>query len=458
MNEITAVYKEEERGNSINSSEAEFAKISIDSCGHVFKWNGGFFRAIHVDMVEEVRTMFSCGMIQKLVEESLFPRSWITEYSISGYGMVIGHELIPNISYPFEWSFEMLKDAAITVLKTNFIARKYGYQTKDCHTYNICFYKTEPLFVDLGSFIRVDKNEEWASYQDFLRSYYYPLRIWSHGNSHIARKLLFSLSLLETMPHESYLLYKYPFMRGISHNLLRLAIASYFRFRNLIPSKLFSFERLIDKTSALSLKKDKSQWGDYHDTYYDANGEPLSNRRFDRIIELVKDHEICSVVELGGNQGLFSEMLTKSTPVQNVVCTDFDEMAVDYMYTNAKRKGLSFSTAIVDIMYPLMNYYESPPFIRFKSDAVFALAVSHHLILGNYLPVDLFLEIVAKYSRKYVFIEFMPLGLWDGKTAPPLPVWYTQDWFKASFEKVFKLNLIEKLDENRVLFFGEVTH
>jgi len=446
----------EKQGEVINVCDAVFTKVGVDSCGRVFKWKGRFFRAIYYDMVDEVRAMFSCGMIPKLVDERLFPRSWITDYAINGYGLVIEHKMITGVTYQFEWSFSMLKDAALTVIKTNMIARNYGYQTKDCHAYNICFDRTTPLFVDLGSFIRVKEKRGWASYQDFLRSYYYPLRLWSQGNSFIARKLLFCLSLTEYMPHESYLLYKYPVLRALNLNRLRQAVSVYYGLLNLIPYKYVGFERLLKKINALSLKKSETQWGAYHNDYYDEKLKPMPNRRFDRIIELIKDHAIFSVVELGGNQGIFSEMLLRSTPISEVICTDYDEKAVDVMYQNAKEKGLSLTSAVVDILYPLMNYYETPPYERFRSDAVLALAVTHHIVLGQNIQLDLFFEIVAKYSKKYVFIEYMPLGLYNGKTAPPLPPWYSQDWFKAAFEKFFKLHLVEQLEENRVLFFGEI--
>ena len=315
----------------------------------------------------------------------------------------------------------------------------------------------QPLFsVDLGSFVRVNEKRGWICYEDFLKSYYYPLRIWSGGNSFHARRALFSLSLSDEMPHCSYLLYKRPALRLLNLNRLREAIRHYFNLRGFIPYRFTDFSRLLRKINAISLKKSETLWGQYHNAYFDADGNPLPNRRFDRIIELIKSYDISSVVELGGNQGFFSEMLIRKTSVRNITCTDYDEKAVDVMYRNAKVKGLSLTPAVVDIMYPLMNYYDPPPYVRFRSDAVLALAVTHHLVLGQHLSIELFFEIVAKYSSKYVFIEFMPLGLWDGTAAPPLPSWYSQDWFRAAFEKFFNLNLIEQLDENRVLFLGEI--
>jgi hypothetical protein len=49
----------------------------------------------------------------------------------------------------------------------------------------------------------------------------------------------------------------------------------------------------------------------------------------------------------------------------------------------------------------------------------------------------------------------MPLGLWNGTAAPPLPAWYTKEWFKACLETRFKVLLEEQIEENRILFFCE---
>ncbi len=453
--EETALENEEIK-EKINVDDVEFFRVSVDPCGRVFKWKNRLFRAIYYDMVDEVRNMFSCGMIGELIDKRLFPNSWMTGFSIAGYGLVIEHEIINSVTYPFEWSFSMLKDAALTVLEINMTAVRYGYQTRDCHSYNICFDRTTPLFVDLGSFIRINEKKYWASYENFLRSYYYPLRIWSGGNTFLARKILFSLGLTDEMPHESYLLYKYPIVRTISLDILRQIVSHYFILRDRIPYKFMSFKKLKRKINSISLRESETKWGEYHKAYYDAAGNPVMNPRFSRIIDLIGSHNISSVIELGGNQGIFSEMLLKSSPVRKIICTDYDGKAVDAMYRNARDKVLSLTPAVIDIMYPLMNYYEAPPYERLKAEAVLALAVTHHIVLGQKLAIELFFEIVARYSKKFVFIEFMPLGLWDGKTAPPLPSWYNQDWFRAAFEKYFTVHLIEKLEENRVLFMGEL--
>ena len=93
-----------------------------------------------------------------------------------------------------------------------------------------------------------------------------------------------------------------------------------------------------------------------------------------------------------------------------------------------------------------------------RSDLVVSLAVTHHLILtGNYSLATIF-ERLSLFSNKYVMVEFMPLGLWslDHKIEHELPKYYTLDWFRDEFENYFELILEEKLEENRIVFFGKL--
>jgi hypothetical protein len=96
------------------------------------------------------------------------------------------------------------------------------------------------------------------------------------------------------------------------------------------------------------------------------------------------------------------------------------------------------------------------PSERFKSDVAIALALTHHLLLSQGYDIDDILKNVSAYARKYVFVEFMPLGLWVTGQKPNVPDWYTPDWFRQSFVKFFDLILEEKLRVNNILFVGKV--
>lgn len=466
----------------IPSKEIRFSALSmVDDIGKVFFWKNRVFRAINYEAVETVKEIFSSGMIEELVENKLFPKSWITDYIIDGYRLVVEHEKIHPVTYPYEWSFSMLKDAAITVLQINLIARKYGYQTKDCHGFNVLFDGPYPKYVDLGSFIKVEpKSTGWIAYEEFLRLYFYPLRIWSNGNDYIARRMLLGPSI---MPHYGYLLYRHPFYRFMNLEILKKIITLYYGFKKIslisskvikkrfpgyfgdlivylrakrvLPFQLVRFSSLIKKIQRFSKKKHKTSWSNYHNKFYDEYGKLRSTPRFDRIISIIKEreHEIRTVLEIGGNQGVLSKLLLERTNIESVICTDYDEFAIDLSYLSSKKYN-KFTTAYLDFVSPIIPARRESPAERFRSDAVLALAVTHHLILTQKRSIDFIFKTISMYSKRYVFIEFMPLGLWNGKSAKQIPPWYTTEWFKSSFKNYFNMILEEQIGDNRILFVG----
>ena len=101
----------------------------------------------------------------------------------------------------------MLKDAADAVLKLNIISNKYGYQTADCHGFNILFDGCTPRFIDLGSLIEIGSQEKnWVAYDEFLRCYYHILLIWSKGKSYYAHRILSDNYWRRFTPYDSYYL------------------------------------------------------------------------------------------------------------------------------------------------------------------------------------------------------------------------------------------------------------
>lgn len=464
---------------SINPEQVQFSDLSsVDDNGRVFFLEGRVFRAIRKDATERVRELFSCGLVSDLVKNGVMPETWITGHALEGYGMVLEHYRCQPVTYPYEWSFSMLRDAARVVLRANLIAGKYGYQTKDCHGFNVVFDGTTPRFVDLGSFVKVDANfKGWLAFEEFLRFYYYPLQIWKDGNGFIARRMLQGNP---AMPPVSYLLYRFPFCRLLDHarqekfarlflklkvsrpeslrqkdDGLLMNLARKLAKRNLLPFMKVDLQAWLDRIDKLSLKKFPTMWGDYHDEF-SRNGKIIPSPRFERILSLVREINPSSVLELAGNQGALATLLTETLPGIPVICSDYDEIAVDVMYRNTITRGGNLSPVLLDFMYPVLTPTREHPTARLRSQVVLALAVTHHLLLTAGLNIQNVLHTIASYSSEYVFIEFMPMGLHDGTSAPPVPAWYTVDWFRSNFAEQFEPILEETLEENRVLFVGQL--
>lgn len=469
---------------SIALQEIEIMPLSIVSdIGILFTWRGRLFRAITEERAEFVRALFDSGMLRELVNQKLFPESRLTYYQMDGYELIIEHSKIEFVSYPYEWTFSMLRDAALTALRVNRVARRFGYQTKDCHAFNIVFEGVCPRWVDLGSFERLPVNPRgWHGYDEFLRAFYYPLRLWSRGWSFIAQSLL--ANEREVLSHNEYVECSWMFGRFLPRYFVtqftslwrryrrmaftpaakirqRLpagmsAVVCFLNERHLLPGQSVDLERWIEKVKRLHPPPPGTRWGGYQEEYGGSRYDIVSTPRFDRIVEVARECGVKSVVELGGNQGVVSRLLLARGATERVVCIDVDEEAIDRLYTIARTQDLPLWPVRLDCMIPARGALGRPPEERFRADAVLALALTHHLLLGIRLRIEFVLDAILRYGRRYVLIEFMPLGLWDATQGVEVPSWYSVDWFRQALQQRCSIVLTEQLEANRILFVGRL--
>ena len=93
---------------------------------------------------------------------------------------VLEHEKLPFVSYPYEWSFEMLKDAAVLQLDLVLAALDEGIGLKDASAYNVQWKGAAPVFVDVASFYKRAEREPWVGYRQFCQMFLYPLLIQAY--------------------------------------------------------------------------------------------------------------------------------------------------------------------------------------------------------------------------------------------------------------------------------------
>lgn len=455
-----------------------FSNLSVvDDIGRVFFYQNQVFRAIYPASVGAVRQVLDSGLIEKLAQENLFPKTQVIDYQLDGYGMVLQHQSISPISYPYEWSFEMLKAAAVCLLRTNQIAKTYGYETKDCHPYNVLFAGTNPFFIDFGSFQPIPpKSQNWAAYEEFFGRYWYVLRLAQKTGFFISQKIVGGSS---SLPHEAFLALQYPFLRQIfGLSFFQKMARRFFKFtrftyhldkieklpfgkillflhkNSLLPFQKTNFERLIKKIQGLKPAAQNTMWGDYHNHFYE-NGKIRSTPRFDRIVEILGKLPIKTVFEIAGNQGVFAKLLLERLDLDYVICSDYDEQAIDSMFRNNPNNPKLFPV-LFNFRFPTFQSFTQNPEQRFRSDLVVALAVTHHLILSQKIPIEQIFEEALRYSRNYLAIEFMPLGLHDGTQGQIFPEWYSRDWFRSHFLQYCEPIAEEQLEENRIVFVGKI--
>jgi len=469
-----------------NNSIVKNIGLNIDAKGFVFHYDGRIFRAINKSAVEEVLYLFNSGAVDELYKEELIPKTVISDLKLEGYELILEHKKIDVVIYPTEWSFSMLKDAAVLVLKVNKILLKYDFITSDAHGYNVLFDHSMAKYIDFGSFSRKTTKKYWSGKDNFREFYLFALYIWSKGNSFLARHLLNNDGKYVNKRDYEFFNYRYSLSRFLSQKILEKYFFYLRALRNLqklnvdkilivkkeklkrrilkflmilskwglIPNNHVNFNRLERRIKRIKNPPVSTEWGEYHTNLL---GEDLFEKdaRFGIINNYVQKYNIKRIFEIAGNQGLLSEELSKY--VDTVICSDYDEVAVDLMYKRAKKNQTRIFPVLMDFLSPVyLSLYYSESYSakkRFKSEAVLALALTHHLILTRKTPIDNIFEALSLYTDKYLFVEFMPLGLRRGK----VPEWYNIDWFRDNFEKYYNL-LIEtpsEKDGSRILFIGE---
>lgn len=431
-----------------------------------------FLRGVKGVLAKELQEAIDCGLIAELISKKLIPNTWKPDVAIEGYDLVLSHQRLEFVSYPHEWSFSMLRDAAYLVLTVSEIAHKYGFQLKDPHSYNIVFDNNKPVFVDVGSLVKcksVEAQPKIATYQEFLSCYYYPLYLWSKGDVYTARKWVQRWKLMT--PSESFVHYRFGFLPRKLKDLLSRVMRFDARLQTYGNGRVLSgwVDTLIralpfrEKATLGALRKRldrlpppavKSAWGEYHGMY---DVQSPFHKRISTIAELAAGLAPASIVDIAGNQGFVLSEVLKYADIARATCVDYDVQAIENGYTKAKDDSrLNF--AVINPFYPECNNFESQPCSRFSSELVMALAVTHHLFLGQGYDINYVFTKIKEYSSRYVMIEFMPLGLYNSvaRSGTPPPDWYRASWFQENFEKHFNVLNVVELEENRTLFIGEL--
>jgi hypothetical protein len=97
--------------------------------------------------------------------------------------------LVDFISYPYEWCFSQLKDAALTTLRVQKVAMNYGMTLKDASAYNIQFHNGKPILIDTLSFEKYEEGTPWVAYRQFCQHFLAPLALMVYTDVRLSQLL-----------------------------------------------------------------------------------------------------------------------------------------------------------------------------------------------------------------------------------------------------------------------------
>jgi len=440
-----------------------------DPSGFVFFANGKYYRQVNQSYAKNFELLVSSGLYSNLISQKfLVPHEVIDRnfgLSDDWYKTLLPQQL-SFISYPYEWCFDELKDAALLTLSIMRTSIDHGMVLKDATSFNIQFDKGRPVFIDSLSFEVYDRTKPWIAYRQFCECFLFPLllghylqtdmqkllTVYSDGIPvNIASKLLPIRSRLSLSVWLHVLL-----QNSVGKKADTKQTATRFtkeKLIRLIDHLQSSIKRLHIKSSG------RTTWNNYYDETI------LSNQYLEQkeIIfrELMSDVDVENALDLGCNNGYFSKIIAEhQVPV---VAVDFDGPSINHFYLSEKNKLPSAILPLcIDLTNPspaigIHNDERSTFLERAKSDLVIALAIVHHLVLSKNIPMADVALMLANLTRKALIVEFVPLSdpksqqLIENKTEYHKP--YDANAFELCFSDYFEMERKEIIPQtDRILY------
>jgi ribosomal protein L11 methylase PrmA len=398
-----------------------------DPGGKIFALSGEIYRAVMAGAAADYAAFRQSGLLEKLMQKgTLVSTKEVDAKLLAKAGVdpsfVLHHERVPFISYPYEWSFSLMKSAALLHLDMQVEALRNGFSLSDSTAYNVQFTGVKPVFIDVLSFRKYADGEIWAGHRQFCEQFLNPLLLraffgvphnnWFRGNlegvetAMLARMLPwwrnFSFNVLSHVTMQAKLQ-----SAAIADNGKSVAKAKTVK----LPKQ--NFERMLlslrDWISGL-VPKDTGQtvWQHYaENTTYDSD-EQKAKKRF--VADFCAKSRPKQLWDIGCNTGDYSEVALQSGASQ-VIGFDFDQGALERAYARAKAKKLHFLPLFQDGANPSpdqgwANAERKSVMSRGGADAIVALAFEHHLAIGRNIPLPGVVDSLVKMAPKGV-IEFV---------------------------------------------------
>jgi hypothetical protein len=425
-----------------------------DPSGFVFTKDGILYRQVNLVFKEHFSDFIKSGLYDHFVKNEWLIAHEEIEENLSGdtecYA-TLKPEKIPFLSWPYEWSFDMHKDAALLTLRLAKEALRYGFVLKDASPYNIQWHKGKLVFIDSLSFEKFNERP-WIAYRQFCENFLSPLLLM-HYHKIPLHEMLLAWPEGIPLPVTKSLL---PWRSKLSlHSYLHIHLHARLSAKNRTTTKqpgkfskakmmrlYFSLEKLL---SSLQLPAKKTAWSHYYEEA-ESRKDYLPEKK--KIIEnwLSRMQGIQTAADMGANDGAFSKLLSDRN-IQ-ALAADADATCINKLYTEIKSQALkNIQPLILDIANPSpaigVNNEERASFTeRATFDLVLALALVHHLAIGKNIPFEMIADFFQKISSRLI-IEFVPKQ--DEKVqlmlARKKDIYhdYHEQAFIKSFEKYFAI-------------------
>jgi hypothetical protein len=384
--------------------------------------NGCLFRQINDEGRDDFIFLTESGLYEKLAaSEQLIQHTVVSDPPVSKKGWkIIRPELIPFVSHPWEWGVETLHDAALCTLSICRTALHYGMVLKDASAFNIQFRGVRPVCIDTLSFTHYNEGEPWIAYGQFCSNFLGPLLCATRRDIRLLQ--LFKgyingipLDLAAKLAPWSSLISPSLLMHIHLHaRLQRLNSRRCQKKRNI--SGKFSKNAMYGLLDSLEhavmhcrVKQKRSTWSDYYRGYNNYSAEAFSEKK--KIVrDMLGTVQPATVWDIGANDGVFSKIAVEYA--RRVIAFDSDYEVINRLYQQCKKlNNYTILPLVTDLTNPSASCgwahrERSSLARRGPVDCVMALALIHHLVIGNNVPLRDVADYFALLTNSLI-VEFV---------------------------------------------------
>lgn len=408
-------------------------RLFIDSDGRLFRSLNGAGAAL-------CRKLFHEGIVDELIRRKLIVGTSLSKRSIAGSSLVLEHDRLPYVSYPYEWGSEMLRAAALHTLNLLEFLAPLGYTLRDAHGWNVVFDGVNPVFVDFGSIVERSAGEEWQAEVEFQEYFLHPLAMMGEGHDRIARALLRD------------------FEQGIRmsdcERIKELGVPQR-------PVEAAPFGWYRELISSYDFKPARTAWAGY----YENDFQPLHpsdgwSGKHHAVAQIMNEIHPATVLDIGSNSGWYS--LFTASQGAKVVAFDNDATCINELFVRATDLKADVQPLVMSFVNPSPRYGVAAGVMessveRLGCEMVLALALVHHLVFRMHLTFPQIADGLAAYAKNSLVVEFPPgddvhVRQWMSTRYD----WYTLENFKAALQPHFRHIRILKSDPSpRVILVCE---
>ena len=445
-----------------------------DPAGFLFTRDGVLYRQVNRSYQKNYDLLMQSGLYEKLTKNKrLIPHQevQITPAVPEIAYRVIQPEKVRFISYPYEWSFSQLKDAALLTLSVQKTALDLGLSLKDASAYNIQFHNGRAVLIDSLSFEAYEEGKPWVAYRQFCQHFLAPLALMAYKDARLSQLLRIYIDGVPLDLVSALLPFRTRLQFGLLSHIHVHAAAqkkysdtpdqaqSQSQGRSMRKMSLLGLiDNLRETVKKLTWEPKGTEWGDYYDS------TNYTRPAFDRKVEIVKSFleaiQPAQVWDLGANTGIFSRLAAQMGIL--TISSDIDPAAVEKNYQEMRqKKETNLLPLVQDLTNPSpgigwLNHERDALIDRGPVDAVMALALVHHLAISNNVPLTDLAKFFARLGR-WLIIEFVPKE--DSQvrrlltTREDIFPGYQQQGFEEAFRQFFVIHECQPIEgSNRILY------